>query len=116
MLIVQAWRALSPPPQDFPLAVCDLGTLDPLDICPHDWSPKQEPGYTFRSSLVQYSADQRWYYFPRMIEDEVLLFGIYDSNAHFNSGAPHSGFDDRRAYPDALPRESVEARFFVYFA
>jgi hypothetical protein len=116
MLIVQAWRALSPPPQDFPLAVCDRRTLDPLDICPHDWSPKQEPGYSFRSSLIQYNADQRWYYFPRMIEDEVLLFRIYDSNVHFNSGAPHSGFDDRRAYPDARPRESVEARFFVYFA
>jgi hypothetical protein len=115
MMIIQAWRALSPPPQDFPLAICDNSTLVEGDICTHDWSPKQEPGYTFKSSTVRYDTAQRWYYFPKMAIDEVMLFKIYDSAIHFNSGAAHSSFDDRRAYPNAKPRESVEARFFVYF-
>jgi hypothetical protein len=115
MMIIQAWRALSPPPQDFPLAVCDNATLAAADVCPHNFSPKQEPGFTFKSSLIQYDTEQRWYYFPKMVEDEVILFRIYDSDKHFNSGVPHSSFDNRRASPDAKPRESVEARFFVYF-
>jgi hypothetical protein len=115
MLIIQAWRALSEPPQDFPLAVCDNTTLAVPDICSHSWSPKQEPGYTFRSSLIQYDAGQRWYYFPKMAGDDLILFRIYDSEIHFNSGAAHSSFDNRRADPDAKARESVEARFFVYF-
>jgi hypothetical protein len=116
MMIIQAWRALSPPPQDFPLAVCDLATLRAADVLAHDFSPRQEPGYTFKSCVIHFDPGQRWYYFPKMSADDLLLFKIYDSAVHFNSGAAHSAFDDRAAYPDAKPRESVEARFFVYYA
>ena len=30
------WRALSPPPQDVPLAVCDARTIEPADLVPGD--------------------------------------------------------------------------------
>src|SRR5262249_19287760 len=63
-----------------------------------------------------YNPAQRWYYFPEMTADEVILFKGYDSESHYQPRAAHSAFDNRRKHPDATPRASIEGRFFVYFA
>lgn len=112
LIIVQTWHALSPPPQDFPLAFCDCASVDDTDSVVVD--------YTFRGTklkfcVMRFNPAQRWYYFPEMTADELILFKGYDSEAHCNAMAPHSAFDNRRAYPSAKPRESIEARFCVYY-
>ena len=66
-------------------------------------------------SLPRYNPSQRWYYLPEMTPDELYLFKGYDSNVHYKPWAPHSAFDNRKKYPEALPRESVETRFYVYY-
>ncbi|WP_245319905.1 CmcJ/NvfI family oxidoreductase [Bradyrhizobium sp. LMTR 3] len=117
LMVIQAWRALSPPPQDFPLAFCDASTVRDSDMLVHDYvsNTRNEPGSAFKSCALRFSADQRWYYFPEMTADDLVLFKGYDSEEHYKPQAPHSAFDDRRAHPNAKPRESVEARFLVYY-
>lgn len=118
LMIIQAWRALSPPPQDFPLAFCDATTAVNTDISVVDYvaNTRNEPGSSIKSCNVHFNPAHRWYYFPEMTANELILFKGYDSEMHYKTQAPHSAFDDRRTYPNAKARESVEARFFVYYA
>ncbi|MCK1709597.1 CmcJ/NvfI family oxidoreductase [Bradyrhizobium sp. 143] len=119
LMIIQAWRALSPPPQDFPLALGDATTTLDTDILVDEYvsntNAQNQPGSTYKSCVVRFNPAQRWYYFPEMNADQLILFRGYDSDAHYRPASPHSAFDDRRRYPNATPRESVEARFFVYY-
>ncbi|SDD32467.1 hypothetical protein SAMN05216337_10106 [Bradyrhizobium brasilense] len=112
LMIIQTWHALSEPPQDFPLAFCDGSSVVDTDLVESVFS-----GYGIRHKtwLVHYSPLHRWYYFPEMNSDEFALFKGYDSEDAYNPRSPHAAFDNRCAYPNAKPRKSVEARFFVYY-
>lgn len=113
LMIIQTWHALSPPPQDFPLAFCDGASVHDTDLIAIDYTFRH---VTFKLCLAHFNPAQRWYYFPQMLAHEFILFSCYDSDGQFSSRAAHSAFDNRRAYPKAIPRESIEARFFVYYA
>ncbi|MGY3573106.1 CmcJ/NvfI family oxidoreductase [Bradyrhizobium sp. USDA 4504] len=117
LMVIQTWRALSPPPQDFPLAFCDATTASGNDLAMIEYvsNTRNEPGGTFKGYVAHFSPAQRWYYFPEMTSDELILFKAYDSETHYGLRSPHSAFDNRRAYPHANVRESVETRLFVYF-
>lgn len=66
---------------------------------------------------VAFNPDHRWFYFPHMQRDEVLLLKGYDSmedgRARFTA---HSSFEDPTTVPDAPARESIETRMLVFFA
>ncbi|MDI3567435.1 CmcJ/NvfI family oxidoreductase [Bradyrhizobium sp. Arg816] len=113
LMIIQAWRVLSPPPQDFPLTVCDASTIPDRDMLVVDYG-RNEPGW-HKSWSIFHSPAHRWYYFPEMTADEFIMWKGYDSATHYNVRSAHTAFDDRHTYPNAIPRESVEARFFVYY-
>ncbi|WP_375784865.1 CmcJ/NvfI family oxidoreductase [Bradyrhizobium sp. Pha-3] len=113
LMIIQAWHALSPPPQDFPLAICDGDSVPDTDIDVVDYTVL---GNTIKLGIVHFNPAQDWYYFPKMTADELILFKSYDSEVRRNPMTAHSAFDNRRAHPNAKPRESLEARFFVYYA
>lgn len=112
LVIVNTWRAISAPPQDFPLAVCDDTSIPEADIVSHDFTD-HATGVSWAAGLPRYNPRHRWYYFPHMTEDELLLFKGYDSERFFK--VAHGAFDNRLAFADAKPRESIEARFYVYF-
>ena len=63
---------------------------------------------------VAHAPSQRWYYAPRMTEDEVLLIKSWDS---FEDGrarfTPHGAFKLPETHEDAPPRESIEVRTIV---
>jgi hypothetical protein len=65
---------------------------------------------------VAYSAGHRWFYFPKMLRDEIVLIKCYDSKddgrARFTA---HTGFADPTTPATALPRESIEVRALVLF-
>ncbi|WMY11044.1 CmcJ/NvfI family oxidoreductase [Paraburkholderia phenoliruptrix] len=117
LMVIQAWRAFSPPPQDVPLGLCDGSTLADSDIVwrKHIANNRNEPGSTFITGFARYNPAQRWYYFSQMQPNELILFKGYDSEASCNSTPPHTGIQNLDAGPNANVRESVEARFFVYF-
>ncbi|MGY3361807.1 hypothetical protein ACVWZK_008470 [Bradyrhizobium sp. GM0.4] len=112
LMIIQAWHALSEPPQDFPLAFCDGNSVVDTDLVDTVYENYHVKHKTW---LVHYSPVHHWYYFPEMTSDEFALFKGYDSEDDHNPRSAHAAFDNRRAYPNAKPRRSVEARFFVYY-
>ena len=115
--VYQTWRAISKPPQDNTLAICDGRSVPATDAVVMDSvvGPAEVPGSVFESRLCRFGEGHQWYYFSNMICEEVLVFKGYDSDTPQAMNAMHSAFDNPSAGADASPRESIEARFFAFF-
>lgn len=129
-IAVNAWRAYSGAPQDWPLALCDAtsvaddeGMTYPIlmvdqlpareaipDVLPGDPEHPEFP----EISAFQFSPRHRWYYYPGLGTDEVLLFKNYDSERRGAWRVPHAGFHDPTCAASP-PRLSIEVRFLLFF-
>lgn len=112
-----AWRVLSPPPQDVPLTVCDMRSISLEDMVPADaiFDAPGMPEWSFEGYLLHHNSKHRWSYFSDMTPDEVLIFKSYDSEANPLQCVPHVAFNDPSCPADALPRESIEVRGYAFF-
>ena len=119
------WRVLSPPPQDWPLALCDARTVAETDGAPvTTYFVDELPADPFgpvgslrpvgSSWKTRYAPGQEWWYFPGMTRDEVLLIKLGDTDGSAARAAPHAAFPDPAAQ-GAPPRHSIELRTFAYF-
>ena len=111
------WRALSPPPQDVPLAVCDARTVEPADLVAADavFDSTSSPEWSFEALVVLGSIRHRWSYFRDMQRDEVLIFKTNDSGTSRAHCVPHVAVDDPGCPPDVPPRMSIEMRGTAYW-
>ena len=111
---INLWRPIRGPLLRSPLVLCDATTLSEENLV---GSELRYPDRTGETYVVTYNPGQRWYYFPKMTADEVVLIRCFDSAregaARFSA---HGAFDDPTTPPDAAPRESIEARALVFFA
>ncbi|MEX3896839.1 CmcJ/NvfI family oxidoreductase [Paraburkholderia sp. BR10954] len=68
------------------------------------------------SDPTAFNPRHRWYYFPLMSPDEVLLLKIYDSAGDDVARlTAHTAFDDPSSPLDAQPRRSIELRALLFF-
>jgi hypothetical protein len=67
------------------------------------------------ATIFHHSPDHRWWYFPDMTPDEVILIKFYDSDRRGAWRCPHTAFRDTTR-PDARPRRSMEFRGVAYFS
>lgn len=109
--IINVWRAIRGPVEATPLAVCDASSVAPEDLLP------TEEGVKHEVYLLRYQDRHRWFYFPRMRREEALVLKCFDT-AQGIAGrcTAHSAFDDPNTPVNAPPRESIEARAFVFYA
>ena len=111
--IVNVWRPLVDPVEDFPLALCDRRSLTKSDLVDTE---RRAPNHTGEIQLALHTKEQRWFYFSRMRPDEVLLFKTFDSiDGGANPCSIHSAIRLPDAPADAKPRESIEARALVFY-
>jgi hypothetical protein len=115
--IFNLWRALSEPPQDTPLCVCDATSVaaDDLMVSRIVLGPPGGPEIRMETNMVQHNPEHRWVYFSGMTRDELLIFRGYDSDQARFRRVPHTAFDDPSAGADAPPRESVDIRCVAFF-
>jgi len=97
-----------------PLALCDMRTVSPRDIVFGDGmntSNAQQYTKTVDQKIV-YSPSQRWYYFPDMAPDEMLIFRQYDTRQEALNLRTvfHSAVVDPSSPPDAAMRSTIEVR------
>jgi hypothetical protein len=112
------WRAVSPPPQDFPLAVCDARTVAPADEVTVAAITEERGAGDIRHDTTGYvySAAHRWHYYPDMTADEVILFKAHDTDARRSGRVPHSAFTDPTCPGGVATRASVEMRGLALFS
>ena len=114
-VLYTVWRSLRPPPQDRPLALCDLRTVDEQDLAPAD--AVANPGalsHTAEFLMLRPNPRHRWCYFADMLPSEALIFQQLDSAATGPSGCPHTSFDAAGSGA-TRPRLSIEARVCAFF-
>jgi hypothetical protein len=124
-LVTSVWRVFSPPPQDWPLALCDFRSLREdeglpnqlyfVDRLPDDpLADVDESKMITSGSEFRYSPDHEWWYFPEMTRDEVLFFVFHDSDHSRAWRVLHSAFRDPTV-ETPVPRHSIEVRSFAFF-
>jgi hypothetical protein len=105
---INVWRPIRGPVQSTPLALCDSRSIAPQDLVPTDLKHEVY--------MLRFSSAHRWFYFPEMEADEVLLIKGFDSmedgRARFTA---HAAFEDPTASSYAAARESIEARALVFY-
>jgi len=110
---INVWRPIRGPIESTPLAVCDSSSIEPGDFVASDLVYRDKVGETYRFT---YNPNHRWFYFPQLERNEVILLKCYDSKedgrARFTA---HSAFEDPTSAPDAAPRESIEVRALVFW-
>jgi hypothetical protein len=123
--IINLWRPIRGPVLESPLTLCDSQSLAEVNLVASDRfglpyvTPPcgKYPDRTGETYSITFNPEQRYYYFPKMQADEVVLIRCFDSTlegaARFSA---HTGFDDPTSPPDVPPRESLEVRTLVFFS
>ena len=110
------WRAVTPPPQDIPLAVCDARSVLPDDeITIRAVSLERSGEIVHDTTGYRYNPAHRWHFYSDMTRDEVLIFKAHDTDAGRPRRVPHTAFTDPTCPPGAPTRASVEARALALF-
>ena len=111
--VFNVWRSTAGVVRRWPLALCDMRTLDGADVVEAELKWPHRTGYV---CAIRHNPGQRWYTFPAMDVDEALVFKCYDSvavdGARFGA---HTAFDDPTSRLDAPPRESIEIRAIALY-
>jgi hypothetical protein len=110
--IVNVWRPIAAPLQEFPLALGDAASLAPDDIIATDLIYPDRVGEIY---YIAYNPAQRWFYFPQMGRDEVVLIKTFDSDPARARFSAHSAFADPNFPDPKILRESIEIRALVFF-
>jgi len=111
--IINVWRSIAGKVVQTPMTCCDAQTLAEANVIPSERRAKDRIG---ELELVSFNPSHRWYYYPAMTEDEVLLIKTYDSARDGRAiRSAHTAFHDPSAPADAKPRESIESRMLVFF-
>lgn len=110
--IVNVWRSIEGEVASAPLAVIDSNSLKRSDLVPTDLVYPDRIGEIYE---IVANPDHRWFYFPKMTEDEVLLIKGYDSDLSKARFTPHSAFDHPDTPTDGLNRKSIEIRSLIFF-
>ena len=98
------------------LAVLDARSIDSGDIIDYrytGYSGEDEQGGLVSAPV--YNPDHRWWYFPEMTPDEVLLTKQLDEREGRAAQCPHTSFVDHAKPDDVPPRRSIETRILAVF-
>ena len=110
---INVWRPIVGPVETAPLAICGWDTLNEDDLIPAERRYNNRIGGVLHLS---HNPDQKWYYFPKMEREEVVILKCFDS---LEDGTAkwtcHGSFNDPNSPPDAAPRESIEIRTLYFY-
>ena len=79
------------------------------------YGPPENYGVWGEVALLRFNSAHRWYYFPDMRPEEILIFAGYDSDPRYPSIVPHTAVEDPGSSPDAPPRWNIDIRCYALF-
>jgi len=118
IVVFNLWRRFDKDGVDTPFAVCDKRTVSEKELIPTDlynYLPDQPQALTVEICQSAHSDAHKWYFFPEMNRDEVLMFKTYDSDETPFIPTLHSAFDYPNTPENVSPRESIEVRAVCFF-
>ena len=76
--VINVWRPIEHPVEDYPLAVCDPSSVLADDLIECDHVRRKFKGANMYS---HFSPGQKWYYMGEQRPEEALLIKMFDSDA-----------------------------------
>lgn len=113
--IINVWRPLRGPVQEWPLAMMDSRSLTEPNVHPTNIFKYQ---YELQGQTVSitHSPDQRWYYLDQQQTNEVTFIKIWDNQDNAIAKlCAHCAFPHPETPPNAPLRESMEVRCLVFY-
>jgi hypothetical protein len=115
LMNVNLWRGTRPV-RCSPLAVCDARSVEKGDFMLVRFGDAPPPPGPIQGGLnVAYNPKHRWYYYPDMELDEVIVFRLFDTANQDWHMTAHTAIVDPTAAPDAPKRMSYELRTLAVF-
>jgi hypothetical protein len=110
---INVWRPITGPVETAPLAICEFGSIRDDDLIAAERRYQNRVGGIY---YLAHNPDQRWYYFPKMTRDEVVLLKCYDSLTDGTARwTAHGAFADPDTPENPTPRESIEIRTLIFY-
>lgn len=117
-MYINAWRNIA----DTPIGDDHLAVMDATSLVLPDDAISSDLYLTPGQNITQFrlsdrnAARHRWFYFPAMAKDEVLLFKQFDSDPTITGRICfHTSCTDPGARPSTPPRQSIEVRALAFF-
>ncbi|KAK0747422.1 putative CmcJ-like methyltransferase [Apiosordaria backusii] len=108
--IINVWRPLRRPTDDWPLALCDYTTIDQEnDLLLNDAIRRDTIS---ENSLMHFNAAHKWYYLKDQGINDLLVFRNSDSGGKRARGFHAAVWNPKATGP---PRESVEVRLVAFY-
>ncbi|KAK8092445.1 S-adenosyl-L-methionine-dependent methyltransferase, partial [Apiospora kogelbergensis] len=113
--IINVWRPLRGPVEEWPLATMDGRSLHndnvhPTNIFKHQYDLQGQ------TVSISHSPEQRWHYLKHQNTNEVTFIKIWDSKEDVEAKlCAHCAFPDPDSPKNAALRESMEVRCIVFY-
>jgi hypothetical protein len=110
---INVWRNIVETPVEVsPLAVADAISTPEADRFLYELIFPNRIGLNYS---LKHSDKHKWFYYPKMVKDECLLFKTYDKKEDGPRFTFHTAFEDPLTPDDAPARQSIEARTIAFF-
>ncbi|CZT15620.1 uncharacterized protein RCC_01465 [Ramularia collo-cygni] len=107
--LINIWRPLVGPNDDWPLALCDYTSIDlERDIVNGDLIYVERIG---ENQILHHNKRHRWYYIKGQQPDDIMVFRNEDSTGK-RAKAFHCAFNNPES--NGTPRQSCEIRFVAF--
>lgn len=107
------WKPIHRTVEERPLAMCDVTSAPQDDFFKLHLRYRDRNGENY---VMRYSPTHRWWYFPKMTTDQVIILKTYESETDGRARfVGHTAFEDPTSPADAPMRESVEIRTIAFF-
>ncbi|KAI0834423.1 hypothetical protein F5Y06DRAFT_300523 [Hypoxylon sp. FL0890] len=110
--ILNVWRPLGPPLRDWPLALCDVRSVNEEDKVKADLI---YPGYEGENTLLYFSPHYRFYFVDGQKEDEIWIFKQFDSASGVAGGCPHGSFKSPQTTTSSISSQSIDIAALVIY-
>ena len=113
VVFINVWKPIHNTVKERPLAMCDVTSSPPSDFFKLHLRYRDRNGENY---VMQHSPEHKWYYFPEITPEKVILLKTFDSETDGRARfVGHSAFEDPTTPADAPVRESVEIRTILFF-
>uniref|UniRef100_A0A7S3PE58 Uncharacterized protein n=1 Tax=Aplanochytrium stocchinoi TaxID=215587 RepID=A0A7S3PE58_9STRA len=112
------WQPTGNPVEMFPLALCDAGSAEPGDLvkCTLGYAitPSGDKRYQPPIGIPTYNPSHKWYFYPRMQPDELIMFTHCDGRDGWPKQTYHTAVK-HDIKPNPRTRTSIETRVICGF-
>jgi len=112
---INVWRSVTDDPVEVrPMAFCEAESVEPEEWIHYEMHYPNRVGGNY---ALAHKDTHKWYYYPRMVKDECVLFKVYDkADEPWRARTVyHTAFDAPDTRPDAPVRKSLECRAIAVF-